>query len=254
MADFTNYILYVDIGNSRIKISGGTETASFEYNDNLEALIKIFIHKTVGIPEYIAYSTVNHHNLELFLNSLPADFAFELIDIGSLLQEQKQVKFDNIQGIGNDRIIGLIGAMKFSEPPLITADCGTAITINVLDENGVCKGGSISAGVYTQLGSLAGNTEKLKGFEIKSPSGVIGSDTSEALNSGIILGIAGGIKEIVIKVRKDILSGQEAKLILTGGAADIVASGLKSLDFEFTHIPNLVIEGIKTLMNGYLYK
>ena len=151
----------VDIGNSRLKVLINEKVNFIEYNDSWQTNLYYILEKNSN-TSIIAYSSINSIIEIDFLKIINNFKNYTVIKPKELLNKQNLVKFHQIQGIGSDRVFGLIGAVIYSEPPLITIDCGTAITINVLDSKSICIGGAIFPGIYTQIKALHQNTDGLK--------------------------------------------------------------------------------------------
>lgn len=96
--------------------------------------------------------------------------------------------------LGPDRLAAALGAnVIYPETAKMVVDLGTAMTIDIVDENGAFKGGNISLGLYTRMKALAAATSKLPEIEETAPAGEFGSDTNTAISRGAINGVTGEI-------------------------------------------------------------
>jgi type III pantothenate kinase len=185
------------------------------------------------------------------LSLLESNIFHKYYNINEFFEEQKIINFSKINGIGNDRKLGLIGALTYSDPPLITIDCGTATTINYLDENYICQGGAIIPGIFTQLRSLIEHTSSLKRIRLEEPSELLGKSTNEAISSGIINGTIGAIKFFINKIRAE-NQNNKINAFITGGNSLWVYEQLVS-ELDHINLKNyLVLEGIIKLTKKYL--
>jgi type III pantothenate kinase len=150
--------------------------------------------------------------------------------------------------MGVDRVFGLLGALMNNPAPLITVDCGTAVTVNAIDEHGVCLGGAIFAGVDTQMKALEISTSGLKRVDIYYDDASCGIDTAQALRIGIIRGIAGGIKEIVKRIASSEFRGAPYTIVFTGGSSDKLLTEMRNWDVPVKFNQYLVLEGILSVI------
>ena len=90
--------------------------------------------------------------------------------------------------------------------------------------------------------SLASSTALLKPVDLKIPKNIIGRNSSESIQSGIIFGYVEIIKGF-FKMYKEVISkNKEIKLIITGGGADLITP---NLDIEFIYNEHLSFIGLK---------
>ena len=192
----------------------------------------------------IYYSSVNsefEHILHLtFENDI------ELINILNQMETQKIINFDAVAGMGTDRKLSLIGGLSLASPPLVTIDCGTAITINVLGQKNICAGGIIFPGIKLQERSLREMTSGLKNFDLKIPNRFTGNSTSEAISIGIYQGIANAISGFVESIKNESFPDDELNIFLTGGSSSLILPMLKS-HFQFSFEEKLNLLGMMFL-------
>lgn len=75
--------------------------------------------------------------------------------------------------------------------PLIILDFGTATTFCVVNEKGEYLGGAIAPGVGISLNALIEKTAQLPKVEMIVPDRVIGRNTINAIQSGLLYGYCG---------------------------------------------------------------
>ena len=93
---------------------------------------------------------------------------------------------------------------------------GTATTISIVNKNKEFIGGMILPGVTTALNSLIKNTALLPQIKLGSPpESIIGKNTSESIESGIIYGTASCIDGVCERLSEEL--GYRPKIIATGG-------------------------------------
>jgi pantothenate kinase type III len=249
----------IDCGNSRIKILFGDSFWVIDYylTEEIDSIVKIFEEiqlLTDNNRIMIYYSSVNLLAEKLIIKTSSQFPNIKLISISEKLQNQKILQFDHIIGIGSDRVLGLIAAVIEYGNPIITVDCGTAITINVA-QNFVktntcgyfsnCEGGVIFAGIKAQVEGLNRSTTGLDLIVFETPENILGKTSLEAMNSGIINSLVGSIKHIIKRIEIELLFGSNFTIVITGGSSSIIAKLLQDWDYPFVVDEKLVLKGIK---------
>ncbi len=130
--------------------------------------------------------------------------------------------------IGADRLANA-AAVGASYPfPCIVVDFGTAVTFDVVDDNGNYAGGVIAPGLAFVSDYLAHNTAQLPTINPREPSQAIGKSTEDAMHAGAIYGYRGLVKEIIARLEAE-LENRPA-VIATGGDARLIASRVDRID------------------------
>jgi len=129
--------------------------------------------------------------------------------------------FDQPKEVGSDRIVNAAAAYARYGGPVIIVDFGTAITFCVVTEHGKYLGGAIAPGVRISADSLTQRAAKLPTVELILPKEVIGKNTAESMQSGIINGFAGMVDGLVRRITVSL--GKECRVIATGGQAALIA-------------------------------
>lgn len=122
--------------------------------------------------------------------------------------------------IGNDRLADAIGAVCCYGAPVIVFDMGTATTVGVIDGRRTFIGGMIIPGVKTSLNALSKRASQLPVINIVVPQHVIGRNTIESMQSGIIHGTAAMIDGIIDRIAETL--DAPATIVATGGMAKTI--------------------------------
>jgi type III pantothenate kinase len=104
---------------------------------------------------------------------------------------------DNPKEVGSDRIVNALAAVHLHGGPCVVVDFGTATTFDAVSAKGEYLGGAIAPGVEVSVEALGPQGAQLRTVEIARPRTVIGRNTVEALQSGILYGFAGQVDGIV---------------------------------------------------------
>ncbi|MGB9702947.1 MAG: type III pantothenate kinase [Candidatus Kapaibacteriota bacterium] len=244
-------LIAVDIGNSAIKFFSNNNLFNYSYKSDWEKEVRHFIGGLSNQSVCFIISSVNREKYQYLLSLLESNIFHQHFDINILLEKQNIINFNKIYGIGNDRKLGLIGALTYSDPPFITIDLGTATTINFLDENYICQGGAIIPGIFTQLRSLIEHTSALKRIRLEDPKELLGKSTNEAISSGIVNGTIGAIELFINKIRSQ-YQKQKIKVFVTGGNSLWIYEQLANQNEHIELKHYLVLEGIIKLAKKYL--
>lgn len=138
------------------------------------------------------------------------------------MEELINIRADAPESIGRDRLASAIAAANLYKLPLIVMDLGTATTIDAVDENGSFLGGSILPGVVTALDALIDKTAQLPDIELKAPGDVVGKNTTECMQSGIMYGTAAMLDGMADRICES-MGIKTCSIIATGGIAGIIA-------------------------------
>lgn len=156
------------------------------------------------------------------------------------------IKIQNKNEVGHDRLINSIAAFQKFGGNLTIIDFGTATTFDIIGKNGEYLGGVISPGINLSLKALHDMTAQLPNISIKSQKNVIGKNTVEAMNSGVYFGYISLVEGMIEKIEQEL--GYKTKSIITGGLGELFKDVLKS-DIE-SYEPNLTLEGLKIIWNN----
>jgi type III pantothenate kinase len=120
--------------------------------------------------------------------------------------------------LGVDRWLALI-ALREQQADVCVVDCGTAITVDVLQADGRHLGGYILPGLSMMADSLLRETRRVRFDPASIVEGVeLGRNTGEAVRHGALAAVVALIERVV--------SERNLRLVLTGGDAARVSAGL----------------------------
>jgi type III pantothenate kinase len=116
---------------------------------------------------------------------------------------------------------------------------GTATTFGAVSRDGEFVGAAIAPGIRISIDALVERTAKLPQVALDAPAGPIGRDTVTALQAGIVYGFVGQAEALIGRMRHAI--GEDARVVATGGLADVVARHTDAIDAVD---PHLVLKGL----------
>jgi len=150
---------------------------------------------------------------------------------------------DNPREVGTDRIINALAAVKEYGGPAIVVDFGgTATTFDVVDARGRYVGGAITPGIEISLEALGRRGAQLRMVELTRPRDVIGKNTVEALQAGMLFGVASQVEGMVDRIVTSLDADRsQVSVIATGYLAPLVLDECRC----FTdHSPWLTLRGL----------
>ena len=144
--------------------------------------------------------------------------------------------YSSPEQMGVDRWLALIaGYVKYGDSCCVV-DCGSAITVDVVNCDGFHEGGYILPGVRLMKKSLAAGTKKVKFEDLGAMSVRYGKNTTECVENGINYMILSVFEQL----KRRLSTEGVARLFVTGGDAALVSSLCDGVEL----IPDLVLDGL----------
>jgi len=148
-------------------------------------------------------------------------------------------RYDPPQAVGIDRLVNAVAVEKKYGLPACVVDFGTATTFDAIDRDYNYLGGAIAPGVGISLDALVSHTAKLPKVDLQLPEHVIGRNTTQAMQSGLLWGYIAMVEGMVARFRAEL--GEDLQVIATGGLAALVGSHTASIN---AIDPWLTLEGL----------
>lgn len=227
--------LLIDIGNSTIVAALATPSGSIDvtwrfktqkgetahyFTQELRAGMQQHHIDAAGISRVIISSVVPEVNghvsqaIEMLTGHTPHFFTID--DALSAMP----VAVENPRQLGTDRLADALGAASCYLLPAIVFDMGTATTVGLVSHDGTFMGGMIIPGVKTSLNALCQRASQLPSVSVEAPSDIIGRNTVEAMQSGIVHGTASMLDGIIDRLSAII--GHPATIVATGGMSRVI--------------------------------
>jgi type III pantothenate kinase len=128
---------------------------------------------------------------------------------------------------------------------------GTATKLEAVTAGGIYLGGAILPGVGVSLDGLLGKAAQLAQVEMTTPREAIGTNTADALRSGVLFGYADMVDGMVGRFWNEMVSGMDegaddesVRIIATGGYAPLIAPQSSAID---TVDEYLTLNGLRLL-------
>lgn len=145
--------------------------------------------------------------------------------------------------LGVDRWLAMLAAYN-GYGAAIVVDAGSALTVDVVDEDGLHLGGYIAPGAMLMSASLSKNTAKVKfGGSSIFQHQIMGQDTAGCVAAGIKAAQLGVVSSAINAVSPR--NNASYRIIVTGGdAADLV----QSMGIKAEVVPDLVLDGLRWIL------
>lgn len=248
-------ILAIDIGNTNI-VLGISENNSWnkiwriqtdrsKTADEYEVIIRSLFRSSKICVENIrktVLSSVVPSMVRTFNEMLKQIIDHTVILVEPKIYGKLPIKILNPNEIGADLVADATAAFYKYQKPVMVIDFGTAITFTTIGVSGQILGVVIAPGLQTALKSLTGNTAQLPEVQLVSPPSVLGKNTINAIQSGMVLGFAGLVDSIVSRTENEL--GEKINVVGTGGLSSV----LKGVSEKIEIIDeNLTLDGLKII-------
>lgn len=142
------------------------------------------------------------------------------IIVGPGIKTGLAMRYDNPAEIGADRVADALAAIHLEGAPVTVVDLGTTTNIEVIDKEGRFMGGIIAPGMGTGAEAMFSYAARLPQVDIAEPDRVIGTNTVDAMHSGIVIGEVARIDGLVRAIFEEL--GYETPVIATGGFSGMI--------------------------------
>src|SRR5215471_4993810 len=150
------------------------------------------------------------------------------------------VRTDNPKEVGSDRIMNALAAVHLYGGPALVVDFGTSTNFDAVSAKGEFVGGALAPGIEISVDALSRRAAQLLKVELTRPGRVIGKNTVESLQSGIIFGFAGLARRIAGELAPG--DPDSVTVIATGGLAPLVIDEVSVID---AYEPWLTLTGLR---------
>ena len=217
----------IDIGNTTIAIGLSTDGEVIQqvYRLNTEKQ-KSYDEYALVLKDFIpTCSKAIVSSVVPELNSVFRDFFEQKYDITPLFLGQGvktgiQIMSDNPKEVGADLIGNTVAATNLYNQTCLIIDLGTATTFTYVEKK-ILKGVIISTGLTTSKDALISKASLLPQIELKPPKKLLGTNSADCIQSGLLYGHASMIDGIIKRVKEEV-KNPELTVVLTGGHSKIV--------------------------------
>ncbi|NCN04101.1 MAG: type III pantothenate kinase [Spirochaetales bacterium] len=255
-------LLCIDIGNSNIacglyddgewKATWRVRTDNKRTSDEYSVLFHgFFTQKNISPLSVrgICVSSVVPELIETFRLMGRDLFGVTPLFISTELVSEVSVAIDNPRELGPDLYANGVAGYAWARSSVIVVDFGTALSftcVEKIDEEVKLRGASIAPGLRTAVYALSLNTAQLPHVELVPPPKGIGTNTIQAIQSGIVFGYSALVTGMVQRLRAEL--NEPVKCIATGGLSTVLQDHVMGFD----HVdPLLTLEGLRILFEHH---
>lgn len=239
--------LVLDLGNSRCKwaladvgqeptglAQGGALAYGEDFAQELESNFRV-----LPRPELVAAVCVAASgHLQTLAQWVQRRWGLELQRIDTRAAQLGVTNaYKNPKSLGADRWAALVAARARLPGAACVVDCGTALTIDALDQNGVYRGGVILPGLALMRAALL-HTQGVRDV-VGDAGSALAQSTADGVAAGTLFGLAGAIDRILDE--QAALLGATPQILITGGDAQPLFALLRH---AVQYTPDLVLEGV----------
>jgi len=248
-------LLVVDVGNTAITLGvyeGDKLRATWNLATGLHRMVDEYASQLLFLMEHegikpsdlkgIALCTVVPPLSRVFKEMFRRYFKLTPLIVAAGTRTGIKIRMDNPREVGADRVVNAVAAHHLYGGPVIICDFGTATTFDTVSADGEYIGGAIAPGLLTSAEALYNRAASLPRVELERPKRAIGTNTVDAMRSGIIFGYVGLVEGIVRRIQDELES--PARVIATGGYGETVAGETDTID-EVN--PHLTLIGLKLI-------
>jgi type III pantothenate kinase len=247
-------LLAIDIGNTNVVYGiyrGDNLVASFRQRTSLNItvdeiatyLFSMFKLKGVEFRDIdgIIIACVVPPILDMYAAVCERYFDKKGIIVGPGIKTGIQILYENPKEVGADRIVNAVGAIEKYRKSCIIIDFGTATTFDAVRSTREYLGGAIAPGIGISMDALFTRTSKLPRVDFKKPPSVIGKNTVNSIQAGVVFGYIGVVESIVGRMKRE-MREEGILVIATGGLAGMFARETESIDIVDE---NLTLDGLR---------
>ena len=232
----SKYVITIDVGNtntSALVIDSTNKEIKIRKNYKTDELKKSTLCKDFldfndkFVPLGALISSVVPKATKVIASSLEEDdIKYCIIDP---CKYENLLKLDVIgkAELGCDIFCGCIASASICKSS-ITIDMGTAITLALVSDNTLLAC-AIYPGIEVSFNALFNDTALLSKVSVDEPKHLINGDTTDAIQTGMVYGTLGALKEMINEYKKVV---SDARIIFTGGASRLFVKYFEGCIYE----------------------
>ena len=244
--------LAVDIGNTNIVFGVYNEAwikvLRLETNGVTQQSILTFLKSELKKYDWepslfteVTVSSVVPQTTDAVIQALNSLFGQNSFFIKPAHYTKLDLEIINPEEIGTDLVANAVASFNHFQQECIVVDFGTALTFTIVSNNKI-SGVNILPGIKTSLQALVGNASQLSKIPLELTESVIGTDTTTAIQAGILWGYVGLVEKMLERIELE--TGTKFKRVATGGLSLVLSPLRKEFDLIDQH---LTLEGIRLI-------
>jgi type III pantothenate kinase len=179
---------------------------------------------------------------DLFSEMLRDYVKLEPLVIGTGVRTGVAIRYESPRDVGADRVVNAAATYHLYGGPACVVDFGTGTTFDAVSVTGDYLGGAIAPGIRIAAEALFQRTAKLPTIDLKRPNKAIGTNTMDAIRSGVLFGYVGLTEGMIARFRAEL--GADMRVIATGGLAEVIARETNVIEIVD---PWLTLKGLRLI-------
>lgn len=147
--------------------------------------------------------------------------------------------------LGCDRWAAMVAAYQHAHSAVCVVDCGSAVTVDVVDATGQHQGGLILPGVHAMSETLTRHTTLAPVDVSNIPPGLLGTSTQAGIARGITFAISSVVQQMMSDLKQT--RNMSAVCYLTGGDSAVIAPLLR---IPYMMDADLVLKGLAIITHA----
>ena len=168
-----------------------------------------------------------------------------VLEVGPGIKTGVDIRIDDPGELGADLIAAAAAGIAEYGAPLVIINLCTLTTLSVIDEKKHFIGAVFQPGLRLSAEAIGQRTANLPDIAIRRSEKLIGTNTVESIQSGIINGCSASIDGLLDRIEHE-LDHPELLPVITGEHAQIVAAGCRHHMLVDGH---LIIKGLISIYN-----
>ncbi len=238
-------LLALDLGNT--SLSGGVFDGA-NLVGRLRVLVKDFDHLASGLTESlkgfdidrVALASVNPPWVYAVLDAIREAVSCDTVRIGVDISIPVEAKVDHPGQVGADRLLDALAAFDRVGKACMVVDFGSALTVDVVSEDGAYLGGAIAPGLGMSAAALHSGTALLPEVTLEVPQTATGTNSISCIQSGLFWGTIGMVESLVARLKTE--HPEVTRVLATGTDAELFVPHTDAID---EMIPELTLVGIR---------
>lgn len=152
---------------------------------------------------------------------------------------------DRPETVGTDLIVGAYAAACLYGTPVIIVDMGTATTFAAVSNDRHYLGHCILPGIGISLQAMLDKTAQLPDITLTEPHHVLGKNTPDAMNNGILYSSAAMIDGMIERISRECGFDTSVTITATGGLSCMV---VPLCSHTIIHDECLILKGLLSLL------
>ncbi|MCM1544065.1 MAG: type III pantothenate kinase [Ruminococcus sp.] len=161
--------------------------------------------------------------------------------VGAGIKTGLNIRTEIPSSVGADIVAATVASMQVEKAPMIVLDFGTATTLTAINAKGELCGCIIAPGVKTAFDAMTKSCSLLTDVPLLTPKTLLGKNTADSMNSGVVWGNALMIDGFIKKIRSEYEIDESAAVIATGGLAQLI---VPLCETKIRCEPNLTLNGL----------